>query len=97
MGKPSKAYVRSRLVNYTNADCSDVEVKNSRYHYYLKFDEDIGWDWIEAQINKCCDAVGLVVEPYKIRPSGVNSFEVEVREVNRRRGIDDQQHALEDF
>lgn len=93
----SKAFIRSNLVNYTNADCSDVEAKNCRYHYTLKFEEDIGWDWIYSQIRKCASAVDTQLEPYKIRPSGMHAFEVEIREVQRREGIDDNQRGLDSF
>lgn len=93
----SKDFIRANLVNYTNAECSEDEVKNNRYHYLLKFEEDVGWDWIYSQVRKCSSKVEVPLEPYKIRPSGVNSFEVEVREVERREGIDDGQHGLTDF
>lgn len=93
----SKQFIRSNLVNYTNADCSKDEVKNNRIHYYLKFEQDVGWDWIYSQIKKCARDIDVQLEPYKIRPSGVSSFEVEVREVQRREGVDDDQHDLSSF
>jgi len=37
------------------------------------------------------------LELWEIHPSGVNDFEVEVREVERREGIDDNQRGLSDF
>lgn len=93
----SKAYMRAKLVNYTNADCSDVEAKNCRYHYSLKFEEDIGFDWLKSQIAKVSGGCEASVEPYKIRPSGMHAFEIEVRELQRREGIDDDQHGLDSF
>jgi hypothetical protein len=93
----SKHFIRTKLVNYTNADCSDVEAKNNRYHYSLKFEEDIGWDWMYSQIKKCEAELGVALEPYKLRPSGMSAFEVEVREVDRREGIDDDQRGLKEW
>lgn len=93
----SKQFIRSKLVNYTNADCSDVEAKNNRWHYSLKFEEDVGWDWIQSQIYKCSANIERDIEPYKIRPSGMHAFEIEVRELERREGIDNSQHGLSDF
>lgn len=93
----SSNFIRAKLVNYTNADCSDESVKNSRYHYHLKFDQDIGWDWLYGQVQKCSSELDVTIEMWKIRPSGVQSFEVEVREVDRRRDIDSNQHGLTDF
>lgn len=93
---PSEMYIRSQLVNFTNADDSESEAKNNRIHYSLSFDESIGWDWIETQVYKCSSKVGLPLEPYKLRP-GDESFTVEVREVERREAIDESQHGLSEY
>lgn len=94
----SSQFIRSKLVARTNADCSSSDVVNNRYHYYLRFDDvTIGWDWLDTQISKAQADTDMNLELYKIRPSGVQSFEVEVREVERREGIDDSQNHLSDF
>lgn len=93
----SKEFVRAKLVNYATADCSDVEVKNSRYHYSLRFEKSIGWSWLYAQIKKLNRELEVDIELWKIRPSGVNDFEVEVREIDQRKGIDDSQRGLTEF
>lgn len=94
----SSQFIRAKLVSRTNADCSSSEVRNNRYHYYLRFDdESIGWDWLDTQISKAQADTDTDLELYKIRPSGVQSFEVEVREVERRQGIDSSQNELTDF
>jgi len=93
----SQEFVRAKLVSMTNADCSTVEAKNNRAHYYLKFDNSIGWEWIETQIYKVNGDLDLTVELYKINPSGMDSFEVEVRELQRRENIDSSQIGLTDF
>lgn len=93
----SAQFVRATLDNRTNADCSEQEVKNNRYHYFLRFEQSIGWDWLYGQVQKAESEVGLDLELWEIHPSGVGSFEVEVREVARREGIDDNQRGLTDF
>ena len=93
----SPQYIRAQLVNYTNADCSDDRVENNRYHYHLKFEQDIGWDWLHGQIKKASHEFGVSIEMWKIRPSGLQSFEVEVREVQPRKEIDDDQIGLTEF
>lgn len=93
----SKAFVRSKLVNYTTADCSDVEVKNNRYHYFLRFEESIGWTWLYSQICKLDAELDVDIELWKIRPSGVKDFEIEVREIGQRENIDDSQRGLTEF
>jgi len=93
----SKEFIRAKLVNRTNADCSSTEAKNNRWHYFLKFEKDIGWDWLHAQIGKACSELDVQIEVWKIRPSGVADFEIEVREVERREGIDNSQHDLSSF
>lgn len=93
----SPEFIRSTLVSRTNADCSSQEVKNNRYHFYLKFEEDIGWSWIQQQVGNASAELETNLELYKIRPSGVASFEVEVRELQRREGIDDSQRDFSSF
>lgn len=93
----SKEFIQATLVNRTNADCSTVEAKNNRWHYFLRFDEAIGWDWLYTQIGKAKRELGIELELWKVRPSGVNDFEIEVREVARREDIDDSQHNLSAF
>jgi hypothetical protein len=90
-------FIRAKLVNRTNADCSEEEVKNNRYHYLLRFEQSIGWDWLHGQVYKAAQDLDVELELWEIHPSGVNDFEVEVREVNRRENIDDEQHGLDDF
>lgn len=89
--------IRAVLANRTNADCSEQTVKNNRYHFLLKFEEPVGWDWIETQIQKAKADTETRLELYKIRPSGVANFEIEVREIDRRSGIDDKQNSLYEF
>lgn len=93
----SNNFIRAKLVNRTNADCSDDIVKNNRYHYQLRFEESIGFDWLETQVNKTSAETDTALELWKINPSGVNDFEVEVREVGRRKDIDSSQHSLTAF
>lgn len=93
----SPQFIRAKLVNRTNADCSEQEVKNNRYHYSLRFEQSIGWDWLEAQVSKAEAEIETSLELWEIHPSGVADFEVEVREVARREGIDDNQNSLNDF
>ena len=93
----SPKIIQVRLINRTNAECSHSEVKNNRYHYHLRFEEDIGWDWLEAQVAKAARDVDMQLELYKIHPSGMRDYEVEVREVRRRKGIDDNQNSLDAF
>lgn len=93
----SSQFVRSKLVNRTTADCSSSEVKNNRYHYFLKFEEDIGWDWVQGQIYKVAQDIDVELEIWKIQPSGVAAFEIEVREIERRENIDESQKGLSSF
>lgn len=89
-------FIESRLVNRTNAMLSDTEAKNNRWHYRLIFDENIRADWFEQQVEKVARETGRSLEPYKFGPA--NSFIVaEVREVERREGIDEGQNSLNDF
>jgi hypothetical protein len=93
----SKEFIRAKLVSRTNADCSDVKAKNNRRHYFLRFEQSIGWDWLYGQISKASNDTDTNLELWEIHPSGMNDFEVEVREVERRAEIDDSQHGLTDF
>jgi hypothetical protein len=93
----SPEFIRATLSNRTNADCSEQEVKNNRFHYRLRFEESIGWDWLYGQVSKAEGELGVPLELWEIHPSGVNDFEIEVREVERREDIDDNQHGLSDF
>lgn len=89
-------YIQTTLVNLTNAMTASSEAKNNRWHYRLVFDEIIGWDWIEEQIKKASENVEPTLEPYKLGPA--QSFiVVEVREVERREGIDNDQNSLDKF
>ncbi len=93
----SPEFIRANLVSRTNADCSDDTVKNNRYHYFLRFEQAIGWDWLNQQVAKCSAEMDVSLELWKIRPSGVQDFEIEVREIARREGIDDSQQGLDKF
>lgn len=93
----SPQFIRATLVNRTNADCSKHEVKNNRYHYHLRFEKSIGWDWLETQVTKASNDTETSLELWEIHPSGVSDFAIEVREVARREGIDEQQNSLDDF
>jgi hypothetical protein len=93
----SPQFIRAQLSNRTNADCSEHEVKNNRYHYHLKFKEERGWDWTYGQVQKASSEIGVNLELWKIRPSGVASYEIEIREVDRREGIDADQRGLGEF
>ena len=59
--------------------------------------DNIGWDWTSAQVDKCSAEIGISLELWKVKPSGVGDFEIEVREVARREGIDDSQAGLDSF
>lgn len=93
----SPEFIRAKLSNRLNADCSEQDVKNNRYHYRFRFEEALGWDWVYTQVGKASSDLETDLELYKIRPSGMADFEIEVREVNRRRDIDNSQHGLTDF
>jgi len=93
----SPEFIRANLVSRTNADCSDDKVKNNRYHYFLRFEQAIGCDWLNQQVAKCSAEMDVSLELWKIRPSGVQDFEIEVREIARREGIDDSQQGLDEF
>lgn len=90
--------VRARLETRAEADCSKHEVKNNKIHYHLKFEKEIGWDWLTEQVKKTQEDEEIELELWKINTSGVCAFEVEVRELVRREGVsDDNQYALKDF
>lgn len=93
----SPQFIRAKLVNRTNAECSGRRAENNRYHYTLKFEESIGVDWLEEQVSKASAETDTSLELYKIRPSGMHAFEIEVRELARREGIDDSQVGLDSF
>lgn len=93
----SPEFIRAKLVARMNADCSEQEAKNNRWHYFLRFDESIGWDWLYSQVRKAQAELETDLELWEIHPSGMHSFEVEIREVERRPNIDDNQHGLSDF
>lgn len=95
----SNSVIRASLVNFTTAECSDTSVKDCHYHYHLSFDEAVGWDWLYGQVAKCAEKQDIELELWKIRPSGMQKFEAEVREVPRRATADedDSQQGLGDF
>ena len=92
----SSELIQTKLNNRTNAVTSDKEVKNNRWHYQLFLDEMVGWSWLEREVEKVERELDLPLEAYKVGPA--NSFCcVEVREINRREGIDDDQNSLDEF
>lgn len=91
------ALVQTKLHNQTEADESEVFVKNSRYYYRLFFTKKIGWDWIYSQVCKVSAKIEESVELYEIEPSGDGLFSIIVREVGRRPNIDDSQGSLFDY
>lgn len=94
----SPEVIRARLSTRLEADCSKHEVKDNKIHYYLKFENDIGWDWAREQVSKTASDEDVELELWKVRPSGMHNFEIEVRELVRRENVnDDDQHALADF
>jgi hypothetical protein len=93
----SKEFIRTKLVNRTNANDSMTEAKNNRWHYYVEFDESIGWDWIKTQIKKAKAELDVQLEVWEIHPSEDGVFEIEIREVDRREGIDNSQSGLSSF
>jgi len=97
MGKESTQFIRAKLVNYTEADCSHEEVANNRVHYHLRFEKAIGWTWVYSQVQKLNGELTANLELWKIRPSGMQDFEIDIREIERRADIDDNQSGLADF
>lgn len=97
MSKESTNFIRAKLVNYTEADCSHEDVENNRVHYYLRFENAVGWSWLYGQVKKLNRELEVDLELWKIHPSGVNDYEIDVREIDRRAGIDDSQRGLTEF
>lgn len=93
----SSEFVQSKLANYTTASSIEENVKNNRYHYTLRFEKSIGWDWLYGEVKKVSRQMEVTLELWKLRPSDCDSFVVEVREVDQRPGIDENQHGLTDF
>jgi hypothetical protein len=89
--------IRSTLVNLTNAACSEQKAKNNRWHYRLRFEESIGVDWLYEQVRKTSLECDRKLEVYEIHPSGVGDFEIEIRELERREGIDANQRDFSEF
>lgn len=91
-------FIEGRLADRMNAETADREAKHSRWHYRLLFDENVGWDWIEKQVEDVSSDIGVRLEPYKIGPDREHTaIVVEVRELQRREGIDDLQNSLDQF
>lgn len=92
-------FIESKLSILTNAAASDRNVKNNRWYYRLLFDENIGWDWLVAQVDKVSAQATCPLETYKVGPveDTVGRMVVEVRELQRREGIDDGQYGLDSF
>jgi hypothetical protein len=86
----SKQVIRAKLETRTDADCSKDEVKNNKVHYHLKYESSRGWDWLEQEVYKTSQDIGIDLELYKINTSGVCAFEVEVRELCQREGTTDE-------
>lgn len=93
----SAEFIESKLVNRTNAMAAETEAKNNRWHYELFFDESIGFDWFEKQVDKASVETGHNLEAYKFRPAANSLIVAEVREVDRRAEIDESQNSLESF
>lgn len=90
--------IRKRLETRCEAKNSSKEVKNNKYHYHLEFTESIGWDWIQGQIGKMASDEDIRLELWEINPLIGGGFDIEVRELVRREGInDDNQHSLTKF
>lgn len=87
--------IQTKLHNQTNAFDSETRVKNNRYHYHLKFNEALGWDWLYKQVSKVREKLGVDIELYKIHPD--TGFRVVVREVDRRPHIDESQGSIFDY
>jgi hypothetical protein len=94
----SPQVVRAKLAARTEADCSDQCIKNNKVHYVLLFESNIGWKWLQNEVAEASTDTDIDLELYKIRTSGVNNFEVEVRELVRREDVrDEDQKALERY
>lgn len=88
--------IQTTLHNQSEADDSEIFVKHSRYYYRLFFSKEIGWDWLLSQVYKVDAKFDEDIELYEIEPAG-EMFAVVVREVHRRKDIDDNQGSLFDF
>lgn len=88
--------IQSKLHTYTEADESSKNAKNNRYHYTLRFEKDIGFEWLQSQVYKVSASVNANIEPYELRASD-DILELTVREVDRRPSIDDSQKGLSSF
>jgi len=97
MGMVDENLVQTKLHNQTQADGSSKYVENSRYLYHLEFSEPIGWDWLQAQVQKASAKVSVDLELWKLSPSSAKRFAVIVREVDRRKNIDANQGDLFDY
>lgn len=98
MAMPDPDYIETKLSLYTEATLSDHEVRDNRYYYLLGFDTDIGFDWLEQQVSKAAGKVGVDLDIYEVGPvEDAPAFVVEVRELQRREGIDDGQRGLDEF
>lgn len=94
----SKEVVRAKLVARTEADCSEDEIINNKVHYRLTFESGRGWRWLKEEVYQTAEDIGIDLEPYKVNPSGVCSFELEVRELCRRDGVrDNDQKGLDSY
>lgn len=89
-------FILTTLSNRSNAQEASYETKNNRYHYFLTFDQSIGWDWVYGQMMKANNELETDVEMWEIHP-GFGTFDIEVREVRRRANIDNNQRGLTDF
>lgn len=90
--------IQTKLHNQCQADGSAYSIKNNRYLYHLRFDDEIGFDWLKTQVGKVSSGVDVTVEPYEL--SGgchTGQFELTVREVERRPNIDNEQAGLDSF
>lgn len=90
-------HVRTRLHTFCEADSSTKYVKHNRYYYVLVFENNVGWTWIESQVQQAAAETNVSLEPYRVCTSDKGETHVEVRETNRRANIDDDQGSLFDY
>ena len=93
----SPEFIQTKLEARANASRSSFEVKHNRYHYSLVFTESIGVSWLYAQVQKASAETETPLELWEVHPGSDATFEAEVRETNRREGIDDNQNSLSSF
>lgn len=94
----SPEVVRAKLATRLDADCSDQRVKNNKMHYHFKFENSVGWKWVEQQVYEAAEDVDIDLELWRVNTSGVANFEIEIRELVRRKNVtDENQHGLADF